>query len=736
MTSVGALTTATTAVDIIPNEYTCPISYELMADPVILEDGHTYERSAIERWLETNSISPITRQSVSASSLKPNFALRTCIERWKELNSLSQKWSQQSSAAKSAEPSSRPIFSESSFLVQSTSTGGLLIRCTHTTPIKSAIIAVIDRSGSMSEPATSGTQNTEMKDSFRRIDLVKHSLNTLSRMLGPSTGFGIISFSNAAKVELPIRNMDGQGQRDAEKAINAIQPTGGTNIWDGLRIAFDMATKYGAANPDTDIHIVLLTDGEPTEYYTPIGGITAALGRKKVASPVRLTVHSFGVGYSLDVKLLESISIEGGGIYGYIPDCSMVGTIFINFAASILTTVASHVSVSGKRVGAFRSGEARYLLNENGVPALEREKIVIEGTLKGEVQEFEIPVQGLCSQEEAIKIQILGRLQKAVEGAIRNSAMQAALEEFEELAGWLEDFGTPFAVAARKDVESENPNEGQLLKAVEREDWYRRWGLNHLVSYSRALACQQCTNFKDAVLQEFAGTPFKEMQERGNAIFDDMPPPEITCAVERMSLGCGNIGSGPLLQPFPTLQSISMREFNNAAGPCWTGSTEIRVLDGSFKPAKEIVAGEVLWGGYKVVTVVKTVVGLEVPMVKVGQATITPWHPIRRRDPGEGWKFPADVNKQELQFINFYYNLVLDRGHIVQLLGGWDTCTLGHGFTSDSVIEHPYFGTDAVLEDLKKQAGWSEGLVVLKGGSFMRDAVTGLVCGLTVESAE
>jgi hypothetical protein len=45
-------------------------------------DGHTYERSAIVQALAANSVSPLTRQPMSATSLLPNHALRSAIEHW------------------------------------------------------------------------------------------------------------------------------------------------------------------------------------------------------------------------------------------------------------------------------------------------------------------------------------------------------------------------------------------------------------------------------------------------------------------------------------------------------------------------------------------------------------------------------------------------------------------------------------------------------------------------------
>jgi hypothetical protein len=43
-----------------PIEFICPISREVMQDPVCIEDGSVYDRRFIEAWLSTSSISPLT----------------------------------------------------------------------------------------------------------------------------------------------------------------------------------------------------------------------------------------------------------------------------------------------------------------------------------------------------------------------------------------------------------------------------------------------------------------------------------------------------------------------------------------------------------------------------------------------------------------------------------------------------------------------------------------------------
>ncbi|KAJ8750540.1 hypothetical protein K2173_015696 [Erythroxylum novogranatense] len=74
---------------VIPDDFRCPISLELMKDPVIVSTGQTYERSCIEKWLEAgNGTCPKTQQTLSSTALTPNFVLRSLIAQWCETNGI------------------------------------------------------------------------------------------------------------------------------------------------------------------------------------------------------------------------------------------------------------------------------------------------------------------------------------------------------------------------------------------------------------------------------------------------------------------------------------------------------------------------------------------------------------------------------------------------------------------------------------------------------------------------
>eukprot|EP01051_Picozoa_sp_SAG22_P017923 SAG22_NODE_2881_length_2130_cov_1.194485_1_plen_602_part_10 len=60
-------------------DFICPITQELMVDPVIATDGHSYERSAIERWLASHNTSPLTGAELTSTTLTPNRNLKSQI---------------------------------------------------------------------------------------------------------------------------------------------------------------------------------------------------------------------------------------------------------------------------------------------------------------------------------------------------------------------------------------------------------------------------------------------------------------------------------------------------------------------------------------------------------------------------------------------------------------------------------------------------------------------------------
>ncbi|XP_047961004.1 U-box domain-containing protein 4 [Salvia hispanica] len=73
----------------IPPDFCCPLSLELMTDPVIVASGQTYERAFIRRWIDLGlTVCPKTRQTLAHTNLIPNYTVKALIANWCESNNV------------------------------------------------------------------------------------------------------------------------------------------------------------------------------------------------------------------------------------------------------------------------------------------------------------------------------------------------------------------------------------------------------------------------------------------------------------------------------------------------------------------------------------------------------------------------------------------------------------------------------------------------------------------------
>jgi hypothetical protein len=68
----------------VPERLTCAITCELMKDPVMASDGHTFERVAIEQWFERAKTSPVTNELLPDTRLVPNHTVKSMIAEFLE----------------------------------------------------------------------------------------------------------------------------------------------------------------------------------------------------------------------------------------------------------------------------------------------------------------------------------------------------------------------------------------------------------------------------------------------------------------------------------------------------------------------------------------------------------------------------------------------------------------------------------------------------------------------------
>jgi hypothetical protein len=555
-------------------------------------------------------------------------------------------------------------------------------------PLHSIMIMVLDSSGSMDTEADNKPKGSaESAINFTRRDLVKHSVRAVAAMLYecPNTHLCLLHFSDTTRVLLPttVVGKSPTGLQAANDAINALPALGGTNIWDGLRSALVEAKRCAELYPDANVQVMLLTDGEPTPDYTPPGGIAAAFQTKMKDMPNNVVVNCFGFGYSLDTDLLDKLCTAGGGLYGYIPDSSMVGTIFINFCSHVLSTVALHPLVEG-------------LSAESTVPHLQAEFPFLVSSPTS-ISPPDVALECVPTKDclKAMEMIIHAAERKEKDFRYIHTWIQTVLEG-------LEGDAATFLQALKDDILHDDENKGQLMKAASNPEWYNSWGKNHLLSYRRALILQTCVNFKDQALQLFRGPLFKEMQEMGTAKFIDLPAPTPT--------GYNRHG-------YAAISTINMSNFVAADGGCFSGDSIVHLVGGEMKRADECVKGDILSNGSVIKCVVRTVKNKVVRMCQMGDTLwITPWHPIVGpiETDRDNWQFPCHIVGEPKEiFINAFYDFVVEGDYQWALIDDHKVAMLGHGMRYNEVIRHPYYGTQEVIRVLSSKKGWLDGLVNL-----------------------
>jgi len=720
-----------------------------MLDPVIGPDGHTYERSAIQQWLSTSNISPITKQPMNSANLIPNIALRDTIQAFLALNpdqknSVRQKPTELVGTMNRNVSIKSQLIDNSSLFVRLKAEGQSLRK-------PSVFIFVIDVSGSMNTEASTPNPQTGESDGFTRLDLVKHSVRTVIEVLNESDSICLVTFSDDAKVVLDITKTNDFGKARAIQVLENIKTEGMTNIWDGLRVALLNVEKV--VDPDVNISVVLLTDGEPNQ--NPPRGIVPTLKSQIESRKINqsFTINTFGYGYSLDSKLLVDISTCGSGSYGYIPDSSMVGTIFVNYLSNVLATCLSNgilkftcddpnMSVITREVsvGSILYDQPRELIyqivgltkpTQVTIDLVVADQIISTSKVLIEPDKYTLDSTCLPTMARYKIMDIITRTINHTESS--NNITEAGLyvkNLYNEIAKMTDVFMSESDLnkikAYIQDYESSDDNiGGQISKAFSRADWFSKWGKHFSRSIMNAYYYQQCNNFKDPGVQLFAGSLFTQIRTIADDAFCMLPAPKPSIR----QYYCNVLGSYAYQTSTNTTLSAptNMTTYYDRSGGCFDANGYVSMhsddIGEYYLPVKSVKKGQTvktICNGQMSTTKIRCVIKSSVPngilpMCNISGILITPWHPIIMSDQ---WVFPINVAEETQVHIDYIYNIVLESGHVL-FINNCPVVTLGHDF-ADPVVAHPYYGTQEIIKDLSQFAGWNDGFILLQEPMIMR----------------
>jgi len=211
------------------------------------------------------------------------------------------------------------------------------------------LVLLLDNSGSM-----------ERAD---RVRIIHEALRVLAGQLQPQDKLSVVTFARTPR--LWVDGVPGNQAAKVAEEVSGLTPQGGTNLEDALNLAYQTALRHYLANGVN--RVVLLTDGAAN-----LGHVDPAALKQKVEAHRQqgVALDCFGIGWEgYNDDLLEVLSRNGDGRYGFVNSPEEAATEFAGQLAGALHVAASDVKVqiefNPARVTAYRQiGYAKHQLTK------------------------------------------------------------------------------------------------------------------------------------------------------------------------------------------------------------------------------------------------------------------------------------------------------------------------------------------------------------------------------------
>jgi Mg-chelatase subunit ChlD len=211
------------------------------------------------------------------------------------------------------------------------------------------LVLLLDNSGSM-----------ERAD---RVSIRMECLRVLASQLKPQDRVSVVAFARTAR--LWVDGLPGNQAAELPQRVGNLSPEGGTNLEEAMNLAYQTALKHYLANGAN--RVVLLTDGAAN-----LGDVKPESLKAKVEANRKqgIALDCFGIGWDgYNDDLLEVLSRNGDGRYGFVNTPEAASTEFAAQLAGALKVAASDVKVqvewNPRRVTAYRQiGYAKHQLKK------------------------------------------------------------------------------------------------------------------------------------------------------------------------------------------------------------------------------------------------------------------------------------------------------------------------------------------------------------------------------------
>jgi Mg-chelatase subunit ChlD len=563
---------------------------------------------------------------------------------------------------------------------------------------------IFDTSGSM---GTDACQVGDDATNFHtRMDLLKVVAELMVKMLGHEDIVYLVGFSDNGVALLPPTKMTDTGKASALAAIQRMTPGGSTNLWNSIEIAqAEMAKALYAEIPK---HAIMLTDGD--ESY-PAASHPAGTTGAFATLPRTFALNVLGFGASVTPDMLAKLTEISGGRFSNVADFTTLPTTSINTLATIQATCSMDqtvfVTYADGTTSNHKTSFIQYGQDRNIVFETQKQPVSVATS-----RSTPVPFTEGLSPFANCRLELLTAIRKTIESGGLVNMYTGVHRKYSDTE-----------VATH--VSEINPVDGELVKALENADTWKKWGSKYSYAYLQALENDHRMNFREKGQAHLGGAAFERFKVAGDEVFSSIPKPRPSGASTRPASSYYGGYTAPAIR---TVAGFANTNDPAQFGGCWAPNSMVLMADGSRKAIELVEPDDMVWTttGSKKVDYTFAF-GTYLPaqnMCRVGGLLATWYHPVYV---GGKWQFPRDLAPIETLAVPIVHNMMLSAGggSVVDIDGTLTIC-LGHELQED-VVKHAFFGSrQAILDSIKDRVGRRISFVNLIS---IRDPSSGVIIG-------
>jgi len=576
--------------------------------------------------------------------------------------------------------------------------------------IKIKLIFLIDISGSMSGI---------------RLDLVLHAIKVIINASDENVEICIFTFDSTVNKITDFNRMTPENKSKYLELIRSIRTKGSTNLIDALKEVFNYCETSSLSG---NTRILIFTDGEPDirdiNIYSSI--IKTYFDDNRLKNCV---VDLFGFGNNLHQEIMTLICQKGKGIFGYISDVNMLGTIFNNYIANIFTTIYKNIIISYTikdnesdsnyvECGDIQIGQERNFL----IPTKEINYVKITYFDLRSKSKKEIIIENPVIDSDLSNKILYHELRRSLIETIKSKdSFDLLFHLYYKYSVLLNnitrDIFYDYIKSTLDDMRHHSNNKGQIEKALIS---YNSWGKFYLMSFIQALENEITINFKDESIQHYSGTKAKILVEELNNLFTDIT--------------------------FVSNTRFEISNCTNRDAACFHGSSLIKLVNGNIIPLKELVVGDKYSDKddkiCNVEYIIKTEYHNDIKLYQYGSLIGTGNHPIFVDNK---WIYLKDAPNVENYdgYCDYIYSISsytideYDNKYRVDnfILNNIPCSTFGHGYLDSdnencSILCSNFWGIEIL--NILSNMNLPDSVLTLKDGNhkFVKDPVTNWTCDL------